>query len=121
MVMPCPGVRMPTMRSPGTAPPSAKLTGRSPRKPLIGIPLRGLRGDLPVSFADGGAQHFRRSKLAASDSGKHVFDRLLRQALKGEIEIVFAESLSPALKAPHQDLAAELAVLRAYGIARGAS
>ena len=30
---------MPTMRSPGTAPPSAKLTGRSPRKPLIGMPF----------------------------------------------------------------------------------
>ena len=38
MVIPSPGVRMPTMRSPGTAPPSgAKRTGRSPLMPRIGI------------------------------------------------------------------------------------
>ena len=38
MVMPSPGVMMPTMRSPGTAPPSgAKRIGRSPSMPRIGI------------------------------------------------------------------------------------
>ena len=43
--MPSPGVRMPTIRSPGTAPPSgAKRTGRSPLRPRIGIGRsRGLR------------------------------------------------------------------------------
>jgi hypothetical protein len=38
MVMPSPGVRMPTMRSPGTAPPfGANRTGRSELMPRIGI------------------------------------------------------------------------------------
>ena len=37
MVIPSPGVMMPTMRSPGTAPPSAKRTGRSPLMPRIGM------------------------------------------------------------------------------------
>src|SRR3984957_12250373 len=36
--MPSPGVMMPIIRSPGTAPPlGAKRTGRSPRAPRIGI------------------------------------------------------------------------------------
>ena len=38
MVMPSPGVMMPTIRSPGTAPPfGAKRTGRSELMPRIGI------------------------------------------------------------------------------------
>ena len=38
MVMPSPAVMMPTMRSPGTAPPlGAKRTGRSLLMPRIGI------------------------------------------------------------------------------------
>ena len=41
--MPSPGVRMPTMRSPGTAPPlGAKRTGRSLLMPRIGIAARSL-------------------------------------------------------------------------------
>src|SRR5665647_2578936 len=56
MVVNEPGVRMPTMRSPGTAPPSgAKLTGRSPLMPRIGIagPTAAMPGTLnftEVSF-----------------------------------------------------------------------
>ena len=47
MVMPSPGVRMPTMRSPGTAPPSgAKRTGRSELMPRIGIASSGAPGTL---------------------------------------------------------------------------
>ena len=54
MVMPSPGVTMPTMRSPGTAPPSgAKLTGRSLWMPRIGIAgpcASGTRNFTEVSF-----------------------------------------------------------------------
>src|SRR5438874_846417 len=51
MVMASPGVKMPTMRSPGTAPPSdAKRTGRSLLMPRIGMAPPGAGG-----AADGGA------------------------------------------------------------------
>ena len=44
MVMPSPAVTIPTIRSPGTAPPfGANLTGKSELMPRIGI-AEGLRG-----------------------------------------------------------------------------
>ena len=80
MVIPSPGVMMPTMRSPGTAPPSgAKRTGNSPFMPRIGIaassfgsallPLKpGMRNFRPAARASpnqpslrGGLTRFSRS------------------------------------------------------------
>ena len=49
--MPSPGVTMPTMRSPGTAPPfGAKFTGRSELMPRIGI-ADGLRARIAAAIS----------------------------------------------------------------------
>src|SRR3979409_1279883 len=51
MVMPSPGVTMPTMRSPGTAPPfGANLTGKSELMPRTGI-ADGLRAGSGGDFS----------------------------------------------------------------------
>src|SRR3982074_3371048 len=48
--MPSPGVRIPTMRSPGTAPPlGANRTGKSVLMPRIGIAAPGSPGPFPLT------------------------------------------------------------------------
>src|SRR5262245_61211980 len=63
MVMPWPGLRMPTMRSPGTAPSAAKLTGRSPRKPLIGMLFAPAGRSRSLLLLEPGQRNFRPMTL----------------------------------------------------------
>src|SRR3990167_8964044 len=52
MVIPSPGFMMPTMRSPGTAPPSAKRTAISPSSPRIGMAFSAFAGRSPEGRRD---------------------------------------------------------------------
>src|SRR6476619_2337399 len=54
---------MPTMRSPGTAPSAAKLTGRSPRKPLIGMLFAPAGGARSLLLLEPGQRNFRPMTL----------------------------------------------------------
>src|SRR3982074_3362378 len=95
MVMASPGVKMPTMRSPGTAPPSdAKRTGRSLLMPRIGMTPPGApaprafyftdlgalaRGAPPVGGGMRGGAHGGGPHPAAPGGGHPVLDRGPRQ------------------------------------------
>ena len=118
--MPSPGVRMPTMRSPGTAPPSgAKRTGASPRRPRMGMapapsPAPGaLKTTLALAFTPNqpgspgpiavcGAfallaevgidrlHHVARIDLAASDRRQRVVDGRTREPRQRRLQLVVA-------------------------------
>src|SRR6478609_3986521 len=110
MVMPSPGVRMPTMRSPGTAPPlGAKRTGKSELIPRMGMAAPGspgtftltdlarLRPNQPLSGFGCCAfllvvgihrpHHVGCAQLATTDRRHHLLERGTRQSRQRALEL----------------------------------
>ncbi len=149
MVIPSPGVMMPTMRSPGTAPPfGAKRTGRSVLMPRIGIaaPFSPSAGTLNFTAlaefqAEPAALRLRRNRrdalvlvvgihgardvgglhLAAADRRHHVVDRGARQPRQRALQLLVGIFDLGALAQPLDDAPAEPGILVAHRVARGAA
>ena len=150
MVIPSPGVRMPTMRSPGTAPPlGAKRTGMSQSTPRSGSaapfsPLPGTRNTRLAALARPNqpalarrqrrpgfallleigidrAHHVGRIEFAAPDADEHVVDRAARQARQRALQLGVGELAPRAREGALDDLAPEAAVLRLGRLAGGAA
>ena len=143
MVMPSPGVMMPTMRSPGTAPPlGAKRTGRSridaadrdrravlavsgtlnftalarlsPNQPLSAFGAA--RGDaLVLVVGIHGAHDVGGFHLAAADRRHHVVDRGARKPRQRAFELLVGIGDLGALAEPFEDAPAEPGILVAHG------
>ena len=149
MTMPS-GARMPTMRSPGTAPPfGAKRTGvsksmprsgsasaasdspgtRNTRSAALGKPNQPLsfmrhgrtRLALLLEVRKHGAHDVGGENLAAADANEDIVDRGARETRQRRLEFRFGEFLARALERALDDLAPEAAELRLRRLARRAA